>query len=410
MWTGLGVIFIIVLFLIPIVKWIGILIVGGASASSSNKYVQKEIAEAEQEKARLASLESNRIMDAEFRQQKLSEPPDSVVIGEEYDIKQEWKNGQGWVFPFTIKKSWYAWTNTALRFKYFVAKNEENGYTDNFYEYVNKIEFADNTDKQVWQNTNGTRMFNKYDSYDEVCKHQCQEYCEAISMLAHRYINFIGYDEFKGAFISLLIRDRELTKKFIRECHAANMWKEEYSQLYDCDNYLKDFMIENDIRERVKQEAECDIRIPPDLRHFREFTNSSSARKHIGHELAKRGRIGEAAKSEEKSNSWFGAVSILTLIGVILIIAMFANSGNREVFNSMFWIVIVLFFVWTFFVIMSAGHNSSSEQVKKDDDNEKYYKNMFPIDMNYEGKQYGAELAERLLKQSETKGYHDWRY
>lgn len=396
MWTGLGVIFIIGALAIPILKWAGILVFGGLASASERKKTQRKINKANEEKRRQEQLDKIQTMTSDYRRFRMAENPDTVVVGEKIETKRVWKDGQGWVFPYTIENRRFYWKRKwrilVTHKKYYTA---EHGYTQSLYEYIEKLEFIDDIPEEQWQDENHRHNHKEYMNERE---YQCRNYCETISMLVYRYVCWGDNTECRDEFIKLLMRNRELTLKFIRECHAANRWREQYSQVYDCKNYLQDFMKENEIQSKLTEQAGHEVQIPEDIRPYREGTPSKAAARHIQHELDKRGRVGKAEESEYKAEGWLTGVGIMTLICVVLIfIFFFGIEHGTDQSRLMVWLIIISGLVWMVVAFPAIGHQSDADKVKKAEQNDEYYLNPFPSEANSEGKEYAKGLAEKIL-------------
>lgn len=407
MWTGLGVIFIIILLAIPICKWIGILLFGSASAASERGITRRKMEEANAEKLKQEQLDKVQYMTQDFRQYKLSENPDTVVVGEKIEINSVWKDGQGWVFPHTVEKHWYYLKSDIKPYNHNIKHIPENGYTDSLYEYIEKVDFLDDHEKTEWSRHNYCNW--NSDSYGLVRENQCRQYCEAISMLVHRYVNFGDNTELRDEFIKLLMQDRELTLKFIRECHAANKWKEQYNQVYDCKNYLQDFLIENKIRDKLNEQAGHEVTVPDDIRPFRDKTSDKTAAKHIRHELDKRERVGKAEESEYKAQGWWGGVAVMTVICVVLILVFFFGTDHHseQATQIMLTLIGISILLWIIVTLPAVGHQNDADKVKEEERGEEYYMSSFPREANAKGKEYAKTLLKEILSHPTPYKYYE---
>lgn len=410
MWTALGVIFLIFALGIPAVKAVGKFIFSVGSASSGQDETRKKIEEANQQIIEQGLLDKHRVMISSFRQMKLAEDPTSVVVGEEYEVKKEWVSGYGAVYPYTVTRRNFYFGSKYNSQRYFIYRKrveeaEADHYTTDLYEYLTKIEFIDELGEEGWKFKNGSH--NRY--YAEERNRQCRIYCEAVSMLAHRYIFFGNNTEFRDAFIMALIRHREMLLAFVRECHAANEWKKAYNQVYDCDNYMQDFMEDYRVQNKVNVIANKQIQMPSDFRHFRPNTPDPIAGQHISHELRKQNRVGQAAQEELSSQQWYGVVFAMIFGGIILLVWGF-NTVPDSALNWLFRFMFAGYlFTWGLVIVKALGHQDASSQVKKEDFAEKYYLNPFPQAANQEGKEYAKVVYTEIISHPLPYKYYMWK-
>lgn len=166
--------------------------------------------------------------------------------------------------------------------------------------------------------------------------------------LVYQYINSIGNDDFYDAFAELLIGDKDLLLAFVQECHVAESWRKECNRLYDPENYMKDFMVENDIEKRIHRTNEH-IKIPTDFRHRHPVTPSDPIKAYISTQkrMAENEiKISELAKSGTPKLRGTG---FLGIIAVIMTVAwFFVNRIGPEASGIFFWITIITWFVFIF--------------------------------------------------------------
>lgn len=406
MWTGVGVIYLVLCVGVPLFSFLGTFIFGALENASGKDKALKKVAQAEAQKRRRHMFDSFNTMSFQFRRDALKEYPDSVVVGEQGYFKQTWIDGEGWT---TLLKS-----SQLKMFRYdsgrwdrgyhTEANHVTKGHTTSLYEYLNKVEFMDELDPAQWCKDNGV-YYGKFtkptetELYVETRREQIATYCYAVSMLAHRYICFEGYGEFKDTFIRTLIRDKDLVIQFVHECHAANRWKAENNHACDCVNYMKDFMRENQIQEKIDKIAGHSVTMPDDFRNYRDNSPNRSAAHHVAHERAKTERIGESDRLELESKPWWAWVGILTLIGGGLFISVFTGQGTE--WNNFAIIAdIIIFFPWIFCLFAAGGYSHSSDQVKKEDKKEEYYYDFSPYDANIAGKEFAKAIAKEIEEHS----------
>lgn len=418
MWTGLGVIFIICALVWPVIKFLSQLLFYTGASAVGQKDTQKMINKAYEEEKQQALLDTNRRMTSDYRYRKLKEYPTSVVVGEKYEFKKEWSDSKGgWVFPYTVKYPTYYWKRKKEVFvSYDSNHTRENGFTKYLYEYIQNVEFIDDCDPEQWCNENNIYLgkfgvATERKEYIEERERQCDRYCEAISMLAHRYICFGNNIVFRNAFIKVLMENRDIALAFIKECHVANEWRKDYNQIYDCDNYLQDFMKENCIQDQMDKTVNHRVYIPSDLRYYRPDTPDASAAKHIKHEQEKRGWHSNAAKSELKSQQGFGMSAIGLVMLIVGVILFFVNIGSMEqivVQLGIFAILIAIFF-WAMLLYKSCVHQEHSKNIQQAEIDEDKYKNPLLEHTNNLGRAYAKEVYNEIMTHPAPYKYYSYQ-
>lgn len=166
--------------------------------------------------------------------------------------------------------------------------------------------------------------------------------------LMYQYVNSIGNDDFYDAFAELLIGDKDLLLVFVQECHVAESWRKEYNRLYDPENYMKDFMIENNVEKRI-HETNKNIIIPADFRHRHPVTPSDPIKAYISTQkkMAENEiRISEFAESGSPKLRGTGFLGILAV--AVTVTWLIVNSQNSEIGLIFFWATIISWFVFIF--------------------------------------------------------------
>lgn len=439
MWTVLGVMFFIGAAGWGIIKAVGLFVIGAGSAASGQEQVQKKINEAREEERRRERLRQQRTMTQDFRRWKIQEEPVSVKVGETHKV--DYINRPGCVSVHG--KKYYECVETFAdrmfdpgfrdRGKYIYTRNktEANGYTSSLSKYLTEIELIDSmTPGEWWIKSNTPEHPEKLDylarkryedkmkqgppadeviinnsgeyscCYTRARERQITEYCNTVSMLAHRYIYFGAYSEFKEYFIRVLIGDREALMNFLHECHAANVWKEQYEQLYDCENYMQDFMEENNIQEKMNALAGHEVLMPDDFRHYREQSPNKTVANHIDHELARERRDLQKAEIKLHSKKGWGAAFIATFIGIALIAgALYLFSQNRDSIQWTIWILAVYALFWSLIVASPAVDDETVKNIEKQEEEEKKYVNPSPYPLNKEGAKFAEHLYKEILEQ-----------
>ena len=430
MWTVLGVILFVGAAGWGIIKAVGLFVIGAGSAASGQEQAQKKIDEAREEGRRRERLRQQRTMTQDFRRWKMQEEPLSVKVGE--TRKADYINRPGCVSVYGKKH--YERVETYEDCMFFplwtmgrVPKNigdktkESQGYTYSLYKYLNEIQFIDSVSplewreeviiskmeaykrhrEREWYNTNEKVI--ETNGYSETRRKQITEYCEAVSMLAHRYIYFGAYSEFKEYFIRVLIGDREALMNFLHECHAANVWKEQYEQLYDCENYMQDFMKENRIQEKMNALAGHEVLMPDDFRHYREQSPNKTVANHIDHELARERRDLQKAEIELHSKKGWRTAFVATFIGIALIAgALYLFSQNRDSIQWTIWILAVYALIWSLIVASPAVDDETVQKIENQEEEEKEYVNPSPYPLNEEGKKFAEHLYKEILEQHDA--------
>lgn len=397
MWTVVGIIFSIVLIGFPVVKCILMFIAGAGASATGRARAEKELEVAYAAKVQQDALDRNSIMSQEYRLRKIAAEPTSIVVGE--IIKKErgpWKSGWGYTEITKLENPKYYWKQKKEEFSLTsYHETPENGYTKSLYEYISKVEFLDDYSEEEWCKENNVK---KREIYLSVREQQCYQYCKAISQLAYRYICFEGYDEFKETFIRVLMQDKELIIKFMKECQAANEWKKEFNQVCDCENYMQDFMKENNIQEKVNEFVGHEVKMPGDFRVYRKDSPDFFAAKHVNHELEKRGWDISAADSGVKSSFWWGAVFVSTIISLIVLWSCISSPVNDDNIGLRRFLLVICFFVWTFFMVMAAGHTSNVERIQKAKVDEQDYSDGHPNEANLDGYFYAKKLTQKIMQ------------
>ena len=422
MWTGLGVIFLIICLTIPIIRWIGIITISGAHVASGKDAARKEFEDAAEERRRSGSHYMERSMSASYRKEHLKEDPNTVIIGEKFETKCRWKNGSPAIYPYAEKE----WVTEAIPQKlcwaYGLDYNncviEEYGCnTKDICEYLHNIQLMDGTDFDIWLNDKRkSRYYDEYDPDPEVVKRkrfqevfqrykqvrakQYKNHCQIMSELAHRYIYFGECDKFKEGFIRLLMQDKQVTLNFIQDCHIANKWRQDNATPFDCTNYMKDFMSENHVHEKINKIMGEDVDIPDDLRHYRPETPSPDAEKHIKYECEKRNWRYDAAVNELESKKKAGIGTIIFVI-VIICAVIFLMTGGLTT-ESAGIVVLGLFaaFLVALFVLINAGDKSvDAEHTRQKMNDDDKYINPFPQLATQRAKEYASVLTEKILSE-----------
>lgn len=166
--------------------------------------------------------------------------------------------------------------------------------------------------------------------------------------LVYQYINSIGNDDFYDAFTELLIGDKDLLLAFVQECHVAESWREECNRLYDPENYMKDFMAENNVEKRIHG-TNKNIIIPTDFRHRHPVTPSDPIKAYISTQkkIAENEiKISELAKSGTPKLRGTGFLGIIAVI--VTVAWIFVSRIGPEVGGAFFWITIITWFIFIF--------------------------------------------------------------
>lgn len=323
MWTGLGVIFIIVALAIPIISVIVHFLVLLFVRTRDKKIIDKEAKEAEEEQNKYSGNNVTTIMSSEYRQQKLKEDPVSTVIRKELYISRY------------MGDTYYHITNHKYKW----------GDTEHLYIYLEKPHSAGDMIK-----------------YGNCGIENYIEYLINISTLVHQYINATECPGFYDGFTQLLESDHELLMKFVRECHAAEEWKKDSNTIYDCDNYLQDFMEENNIKAKVRKLSGINVKIPEDFRHYKPSNPSWINSEYINQEKDVAENKVIEAKNNQSANSVYQAASIVAVIGVVLLIAWAALSFNVVLGLSALMCIIV------FFIVLASGakNENASTTVRRE--------------------------------------------
>ena len=419
MWTGLGVIFIICVIAWPIVKFVGMALIGGIGGATGQKYAKEQIAKAEEEEHHWSLLDRNRVMQSDYRQIKLEEQPTSVVIGEKYERHRgSWsKSKLDYEYSYTVSYPWFYWKRKQKEWVRTIKNyNEEHGYTQSVYEYIERMEFIDDVPFEEWvkesridigiphvyekiSDFEKREAEEKLEIYSKERQRQCKEYCKVISMLAHRYVCFGEDKDFREAFIRVLMQHRDIALKFIRECHAANEWRKDYEQIYDCDNYLKDFMTENHIKEKMDAIMGHDVTVPDDLRYYKPNPTDSIAANHIAHEREKRGWHREAAESELRSQKCSGAsvpMLIALIIGVIWFFSNLKTIGQPWGYLCAIGLMLGTA-AWLITLGGSGLEQEHAHQIYQAERDEENYRNPLPRHTDRLGEEYAKELYDEIM-------------
>ena len=416
-WTALGAIFFIVAFLVALACGLGTFLSAAGSAAKGARKTQNQIDEIKRQEREQAEYDKNRIMSEAFREEKIKEYPSSVVVGEDVRRdyrKTEWKDDRK-IFPTYTIHQWY-FCGAGRRYQDNLScetdKHLGDDYTTDLYKYITTTDFIDNYPEEEWCKTHEYRYISKWykynhEQYERDRKSQCEQWCEMVSMLVHRYIYFGECTEFRDGLIQVLMGDRDLLAKFICECHAANEWKKEYRQLYDCDNYLKDFMDEYRIQQRVNRFLGKTVEAPEDFRHYRENTPSAPAAENIKRVLDKRERAGKAEASELKSRLWWGAVFLTTIIGIIVFAVVTWGIPEKDMAKEIRQsIVAVMFLIWFGSLIMAFRHLRNAAEVWDKDSKDADQRDWFPDKMTDAGKECAKELSEKIWQHPAPYCFH----
>ncbi len=169
-----------------------------------------------------------------------------------------------------------------------------------------------------------------------------------IRHLVYQYINSIGNDDFYDAFVEILKNDKDLLLSFIEECHVAESWRKECNKLYDPENYMKDFMAENDVEKRIHEINE-NVVIPADLRHRHPTTPSKPIKAYIDTQIEiaeKEIKLSQLAISGIPKLRGAGLLGILAVVTTVVWFIMVYNGFGTN--TAPLWIVIILWFVFVF--------------------------------------------------------------
>lgn len=310
MWTGLGIIFIIIALSSPFVIWGLQLWFTALFGSEDKEYHDKEARQGEYEAKKYEDHLESKVMERWYRKSKLNEEPKSTRIRE--SRHKSVPNGCSWC-DRTLSIDKNKFENAELYNKYF--KDEGNPYV-----------------------------------------------LGLLIRLVLQYINAIGYDGFYYGFITLLLQDHDLLVKFFRECHAAEEWKKDNNTVYDCENYMQDFMKENNVIERVREIVGDSLQVPSDFRHYRtealadNIAKQIQTEKHIAELHRTAGSSGSSAEGDYK------LASVLGFLGIASAVLWLFTS-----FNTMWGAIALTFTVLAFIVLIctSGNGNKSTEAYKE---------------------------------------------
>ncbi len=286
MWTGLGVIFIIVALGGSALMWIIRMIFLTFQASGERDEIREKVDKANEQKRKSIGYDRGGAMLETYRYKALKEDPKELLVNPKISVNK--------VNPYSNE----------------FAKSIELRWQEGFY-----------------KRAEGGKATN-----------------QDIATLVYQYICTSGYSEFGTAFTMLLINDKRLLLDFIRECYAAEKWKKENHQLYDCNNYLQSFMIENHIQERLDKMVGHTVYMPTDFRHFRPDNQDPDVVKYIKREKERNNQIGKSEEKEMTKNTLIGVIGFVMLIGLILIIG-WVTTGFSSGWGAMLGICFVVWFV-----------------------------------------------------------------